>query len=196
MKTKLFYFILGAIIFSSITAIAITGINAREVSYTDSSNNETNVKSALDNVYANLNTKMALNSFGTPIYNTNQGDMQTRTSSITLNRGKYLIIKATALGSYTSTTSSQQTITNMTNTPGAISCTNNCVIRNIFSYNNKVTSSGKYDSAIYTFTNNIQHLFYVEIVEDQTTVSGSYTVNTTSTQATVYVNMIAVPINE
>ena len=51
MKTKVFYFILGAIIFSTITAVAVTSINANQVTYTDSSNNEITVESALDNLY-------------------------------------------------------------------------------------------------------------------------------------------------
>ena len=59
MKKNIFAFILGGIVFSSIAVIAVTQINANNVTYTDSSNNETTVEAALNDLYTTQTTTLA-----------------------------------------------------------------------------------------------------------------------------------------
>lgn len=63
MKTRLLYFILGAIIFSGITAVAV-GISANNITYTKQDGTETNVSSALTELYDKASSK-PLYSLGT-----------------------------------------------------------------------------------------------------------------------------------
>ena len=51
LKNRLFIFILGGILFSSITAIAVTTISADKITYTDKNNVERTVDVVLDDLY-------------------------------------------------------------------------------------------------------------------------------------------------
>ena len=115
MKAKIFYFLLGAIIFSSITAIAVTKINANEISYTDKSNNKITVDTALNNLYTEASNcilnKLNLTSDSVS-YNQSSGNrISGRQTSLELQPGSYLII-----GGYTFTDGS--TTSNSSNASG------------------------------------------------------------------------------
>lgn len=166
LKNPVFTFILGAIIFSTISVLAVTGINASQISYIDSNNNETTVDLVLDDLYSRAN-KVYTSSDITAA--TDQGDGQsTRTQSITLNKGKYIITANGALG-WPSTGSTSKSINAST---GNISCTNNCTIRVIYGHynephsSNPSTSNNTYNTiGIHTYT------YYVVVTADNTSVT-------------------------
>lgn len=55
LKNRLFIFILGGIIFSSITAFAVTTISADKITYTGKNNVERSVDKVLDDLYTTAN---------------------------------------------------------------------------------------------------------------------------------------------
>ena len=84
----------------------------------------------------------------------------------------------------------------MTNTPESITCTKNCIKNNIYSYENRIKSTGKISSSYYSVVYAVQHLFYVEVVEDGTEVTGTITANSNNEYAINYTNIVAIPINK
>ena len=50
-KSNIAYFLIGAIIFSSITALAVTEINANQITYTDKNNQTKSIDAVLDDLY-------------------------------------------------------------------------------------------------------------------------------------------------
>ena len=102
MKEKIFYFILGAIIFSSITAIAVTQINANQIVYTKNGT-DTTVDAALNDLYTTAN-KEILNSMTVKVNAQSYGprlggsDFHLATSSI-INNYRYFKIKSISLDS-------------------------------------------------------------------------------------------------
>ena len=196
-KNSLFTFILGGIIFSSISVLAVTALNASQISYTDYQNNETTVEAALDNVYSKLNSKIALNTFGTATHTISHGNViSTRTATLTLNKGKYLLYKNSVVGYHTNSTTDYPNVDTLSNISNSISCTNNCVKENIFSLADRIRSTGTIGSTnYYTITSGNYHLFYVEVVEDGTEISGTSTGGGSNSNVQS-VDIVAVPINE
>ena len=195
-KNPIFTFIIGAIIFSSITAIAVTQINANQVSYTDSNNREIKLDKALDEVYANLGTKMAINTFGTALINSSYGDrIANRTASQQLPKGKYIVVDLKGINFQ-----SNVHPTNVGEAPSDInyknlSCSNSnsCVISLITSYYGLIRatelSNSYYDHNVY-----FAYVYYVEVVDNTTTIS-SYINDGVTTFNPEYDTIIAIPIN-
>ena len=57
LKNRLFIFILGGILFSSITAFAVNTISASQITYTDKNNVEKTVDVVLDDLYDKANSQ-------------------------------------------------------------------------------------------------------------------------------------------
>ena len=198
-KNPIFTFIIGAIIFSSITAIAVTQINANQVSYTDSNNREIKLDKALDEVYANLDTKKVLNSFGTTQYATSQGSkIAPRNVSLQLTKGKYIVFDYKGHNWRTTATTYQSTfgaIENASTSYKNLACeSNSCIINDISGYANMIMpakdSSNYYNQLIVE-----AFVYYVEIKEVIDTLSASENAGGADNYMSQFDTLIAIPIN-
>lgn len=199
LKNSMFTFILGAIIFSTITALAISGINANQITYTDKNNTDTTVNLALDKLYNNLDSRIIMNTFGEAQYATSYGDrIANRTATINLNKGKYLLIDTKAFDFYHTDTIYPSAYEN-TNNSGLnyknLSCSSsNCTINYLGGYYNRVRSSSSSDLG-YQHVVGFTITYYVEIKENNDTIS-AYINDGVTTYNGEYETLIAIPINE
>ena len=179
LNSKLFLIIVCAIVFGSIGVVA-GNINASEVDYKN-----TKLDAAIDDLYNNLNTKIALNTFGTAEYDASYGvRSNSRTTSLTLDSGKYIIYVFGSISGGGNGNLYSDATQNIT-------CSSEC---------SKTKLSGKYVRASGTATTNYgtytaYSIYYVDIINDSTTVT--YVYEATSNNSNGQVALIsAIPINE
>ena len=90
LKNRLFIFILGGILFSSIAVFAVTTISADKITYTDKNNVERTVDTVLDDLYSKAN-----GSFSPELLWTNPNpasSFEEQTISLDLSEYKYIIL--------------------------------------------------------------------------------------------------------
>lgn len=163
-KNSIFMFILGAIVFSFISVVAVTQINASQISYTDFNNNATTVDLVLNDLYTKVNKTITTADITS---STAQGNGEaTKSTTITLNKGKYLITSAGSTGwpSPSSTSSSQES------TSVNISCTNNCTINKLYGHTNEPHSTNQSNNA-YNSLGLSTFVYYVEVSTDNTVIT-------------------------
>ena len=168
---KIILGILIGILFSGVGVYAATTYLASDVTYTPSNKdwNVDNVKNALDDLYSKNDDTI---SFGTPIQSSSQGPrIATRTTSITLNKGKYIvsaIISGSSMNS--SSASSSDTTTKFEILCDSNSC-NYISLSNFLSSASATTqlcSGGGYNNV-----NIVNSLYYIEILKDNTVLTGT-----------------------
>ena len=178
MKNMVFAFIIGGIVFGTITGVVAYNYNAKDVSY-----NDTTVENALNEL---KNNRINENVFGEIISNQNLGTRVAggRETSINLNKGKYLVIVnsgySVANSSSTTQSSDYQLILN---------CSSEC--------NKKFITGKKYQPlgsshGLDTYTS----LYYVEILTDNTKLSSiGITTPSTASVAGHYTALQTVKVN-
>lgn len=176
IKSRIFAFILGAIIFSSITGVAAYTLLASDIGFTPSdttwkqSNGEdiTNVGEAIDELYNKVNKEMQ---FGTPLYDQSFGDLISgRNSKLELSKGKYLVLAIYGLGSgYNSASFSTFGNSNI-----FLNCSS-CEKTRLSGQYYEVSASSAINTNIYSYGVVMNTLYYVEIVNDNDTVQIQWT---------------------
>lgn len=196
-KNRIFLVVLTAIVFTGVGVIAANTINASQVVYTNRSNEDVPLKSALDNVYNNLDTKIALNTFGDPQYATSYGNrIADRTVTTEITKGKYIVVDYKGYNwSTAATTWPSEHNANLTNsTYDNLACASgNCTITNLARYYNRVRPSNKYNSE-YLQLSIMTYAYYVEIREDTDTISAACKPTAYNNNAQTETLMI-IPIN-
>ncbi len=188
LKSRLFTFILGGIVFGTIGVFA-SNIFASQVTY-----NDTTVDLALDNVYTNLNTKMAMNTFGTSQYAYSQGNfIANRTVTLSnLSKGKYILI-STISSAYSTSSNPEELHTEFT--ANNLGCTSgNCVLHYINGFQNRKSATGEVKSG-YKINNYIGYNFYyLEVLEDTDTVTYMFNDTSASNSNVRILTLAATPI--
>ncbi len=166
MKKNILLIMLGILIG---TGISVYAINASEITY-----NDTTIDQAIDNLYTlSLRDLTFSNRIGNRSVG---GTMATgeRTANIQVNEGKYIV---TVIAGMSLDADDNTDVRTGTGTPDLrdISCTNNCVITPLvkqYSVGNSdtVNSINKYKRNVTLVSN-----FYVDVVVDNTTLTGSIT---------------------
>lgn len=178
-------FVLGLII----SAVGVYAINANNITY-----NDTTLDKALDEVYANLDTKKVLNSFGTVQYGTSQGTAKnSRTASLELSKGKYIVATNSILtwNDKTSYTSSHGLYTD----PWNIYCTSaNCIVRRLSSYHNQPKATEAV-GGYYSITSAVTSLYYLEVNNDNDTIKLTGSAGSDYNSGVHAVTLEALPIN-
>ena len=165
LKSRIFSFILGGLVFGSISAYATTQIFASQVTYEN-----TTVDQALNELYAKSNKEYTSSDV---TYSTKQGNAETeKTTSIQLNKGRYIIFASSAFGWPSTSSTSKDLIATSHN----ISCTKNCSKSLIYGWYNEPHSTQEYNNRYETIGMQTR-AFYVTVIEDGTTVTVTATTN-------------------
>ena len=165
IKNPIFTFILGAVIFGGIVGVSAYTIFANDIGYTPKdttwkkSNGEdiTNVKDAIDELYEH--TKLNFNEISSVYYN---GDRIVKSLSTKLNKGKYIvsIVKSDSLRWDDASSSRSKRTSPM------VTCDKNCNIDLLSGYINNVKSSVNN-----SFNGTAHELYYIDILDDETTIT-------------------------
>ena len=162
LKSRIFLVIVTALVFTGIGVFA-DNILASQVIY-----NSTTLDTALNTLYNMANGVYTSNNI---ISNKSQGNGEsTRTTSITLNKGRYIIMTTNALSwNSTSSTSSSNDVTST-----GLTCTNNCTISLLYGWYNEPHSSNMTNNS-YMTSALLGRMLYVIVTEDNTEVTASCT---------------------
>ncbi len=193
IKNPIFMFILG-IILSGVTVYAVS-YNANQIDFKPSNTdwNVSKVDKALDYLYDKANDKIVLNTFGTAIYETSQGDMiNSRSVTKQLGEGKYLI--AVNYGNSWWNTNSNSA-SGVTTTYPLICSSNNCDITLLSGYFNRIQPSTKTIDR-YLYQHDFISVYYVVIKNNDDRISITVNDGWSSTNDGQYVTMTIIPINE
>lgn len=193
MKRENIKFIFGIVIGVLISGITVFAVNisSANVEYdnTNSGLEATTVEGAINELYQDASKKMAINTFGTALYNESMGNLEPRTASLNLNKGKYIIAYEWGHAS---------NYANNVSTTRLESLNLDCDSCNIIPLSGKYYEthpSNKASNAGYITTSTHLDIFYVDVLEDNTSISaiggwGSYN------DYPCHVELQAVPINE
>ena len=191
MKKLIIAFILGGVVFGSITGVIALSYTAKDVTYTPSDNswNVDNVEDAIKDlkVYKDIGDFNKTN-FGDTVINNSYGNGSLKTTSLELEPGNYLInvVAADAFGS------SDATLRNSEDNSINIECnSNDCSYKKI----NSRSLSYRYAS-----NNNLRSTaagsLYLVNIKSRTTVSSSYDSGTSNNSThTISMYMTANKIN-
>lgn len=137
MKNKIISFLIGAILFSGITAYAASVYYAKDISYTKTDGQEINVESALDELYEEQNKKIS--SIGNTYTNKYYNGTKNTTNEVSLE-----IEKGTYFCSATYGNAGEYGELNYFKTSGQNMTIVNCDTYNeLYSYQNFQTASSK-----------------------------------------------------
>ena len=199
-------FIVGGIICTSIGVYATITYTASQIKYTKSNNQEVTLDSALNELYTNIDSVSDLQSqlnawnnktfnFGTPSYNTSQGTyIPTRTASVSVSKGKYLIVKNETTGWNMPSSSTSYSASHGVSTKTIACQSNNCNIRQLTGYYNQPIT-GEFGS--YKFiVSNAYNLFIVDINNDSDVITSSMgNGSSTYNDRVQYATLSAIPIS-
>lgn len=166
-KSRIFIFILGAIIFGSIGSVVAYNYNAKDIKYTpsDSSWNVKTVEDSLKELYSNRNSTL---NFYDAEYVEYQGIRSSQTITKNLSKGNYLV--AVSYFDSTNNTSPYTNQKGFENDLGVV-CDNNCKIIPITKNRKYITgTTAKLDSTYHAVRSNSQ-LFYITVTGDFSTIS-------------------------
>ena len=188
MKKNILLVLLGMVIMAGTMVIADT-LNASEIDY-----KETNVGQALDSLYTRAFKTYTVSDV---IYSSNQGNGESsKTTSVTLDKGKYLIYTASVLGwPATGTVSNDREATGI-----PLTCSD-CNPTLIYGWINESHSTNIYaitqaGTNLYSATSLVSRIYYVEILEDDTVVTAPSTTNNSNPSALAQViSMQAVKVD-
>lgn len=160
LKSRIFLVIVTALVFTGIGAFA-DNIFANQVTY-----NDTTLDLALNSLYTMANGVYTSSNITS---NSSYGNAQaTRSTTITLSKGKYIIATSNALSwPATASTSSSSELTSSN-----LSCTNNCTISRIYGWANEPHSTVATNDKYQTVALNMR-LFVVDVTEDGTIITAS-----------------------
>lgn len=198
VKSRLFFFILGAVIFGGIASVLAITLTASTTVFepTDTSwkkesgEDIENVAEALDYLYENFNQD-----YGEAQYSISIGSGNSRTNSITLNQGKYLLITVDgySAGTPSSAASAQAINTKMVE----CSVNENCLIKKLSGYNSTARATAKENDSQYHYVTESINAFYVKVLSESATISLSRSSGIAAQYAArvpIYVTFSAIPL--
>ena len=198
LKSRLLCFILGAVIFGSIGVVSAYTLLANDTAFTPTDENWKkedgtdieDVASALDYLYENFNL-----SYGDAQYANAIGASNTKTGSITLNKGKYILITTDGYSAGTpSSASSQQAVSTK-----MVECSSgtNCIIKRLAGYNTTTRATAKENDNQYHYVVESINAYYINVLSDSTTISLTRTSGIASQYAArvpIFVKYMAIPL--
>ena len=141
---------------------------------------------------------MILNTFWTPLYATSQGNkIIPRSVSLEVPKGKYIVVDYKGHNwrvSETTWPSSYGSNPNNADYKNLKCSSNNCVIRELASYWNRIRPT-KDSSNLYNQLINETFTYYVEIEENSDTLISTHNDGSTNTNMSQYITIIAIPIS-
>ena len=174
-------------IFGSIGVVSAYTILANDIGYTpkDTTWEVDNVKDAIDDLYSNSIKKIIFNTFGTVKYSDTLTNISTtsRTHSITLQKGKYLVLRIDSGGWTQGNVKINEPNTRILN-----SNDNNTIIQEI--YGRTYQNSGTGDFLAHLIIN----FYYVEISDNEDTLFYDY-VSGSNGSLPVTQALNAIPLN-
>ena len=181
MKKNIVFFMLVAIIFTSIGVYAGTRISAADIDY-----NDTTVEAAINDLYSEAYKDI---SFGTALYSQNQGELlASRSTTLTLNKGEYIM--AVIWNKGYGTTGTDQLVNDQTIN---ITCTNNCIKQKLSSKSYRSTARNTAYSTYHLAGWVAINLYYVKVDSDISVITNQQT-DTANAQIGQGVILHAVPI--
>ena len=176
-KNPIFTFILGGILFGSITGVVAYSYSSNDISYTpkDTNWNVDNVGSAIDDLY---NNRISENAFGTVLYSSSQGDkIGKRSTSLNVSNNNLNTSEFNLGSDYEN-----------------LSCNNadNCTIKQLGKYWNRIRPSSM-SSCGYTHYSVMSYLYYVDVKSSSENVL-SYITEDAYTYSGTSVTIIAIPV--
>lgn len=188
MKTIL-AIVITAVVCTTIGVIA-GNINANQVTYTKD-NTDISVSSALDNLYSNLETKMAINAFGNALISSSYGDrIANRTTSQQLNKGKYIVIDYKGFDYSAPGYPTSATHVNWIGYRTLKCSSNNCTLNLLADYMHSIKASLNNDHVV-----GYIDVYFLEVVDDSDTISAYINDGAIGSDAQ-YESIIVIPINE
>ena len=196
MKNKilshLFMFIIGGLIFGSIAVYASTKAGANEIEYTpkDSTWNVSSVNEALNSLYESAGDSNP--TFGTPFFNQSQGDLlPNRTTSLKLDRGKYLVVAIFNQG----TVRPNNSVSNHADSQIPMTCEKDCEKEFLYGKAYQSTASAKAYSIYYLRGIINMSMYYVKINSESDTLTITFNEDTNNNQVGQAVILQAIPIS-
>ncbi len=187
-KSPICMFVLGLVLATCISVYAIT---ASQVTY-----NDTPLDEVLDGVYSNLNSKMALNTFGTPVTNYSIGNANTdKTTTLTLNSGKYLLVAIH--GNSYETGNTDHSTGNLNGIVAECTSGSCSTMQRLYGYH--ISTAGALHSNRAAKGQTWAYIYYVEVLENDTVISTTYHYSgsvTPKTDVGAHAVLSAIPINE
>lgn len=190
LRSRIFAFILGAIMFSCISVYATIKIQASEIGYIDKNNNEITVEAALNSLYTLAEAKQII--FGTPIYKNIRSTSSTTAKTLSFSdvtKGNYIVVVSENYA-WTSTTAYDNAI----DTASSISCSNNnCTSSSLLGKELHKSGTVKKDD-YYVNEKNKLYIYRLE-TKDTTNVSIQYVNSLDGTKYPSSVHAVLVPIS-
>lgn len=181
MKKNIILVLITAIICISGTVLA-TNISADQIQYDEN----TTVKDKLDDLYDKANREPQ---FGTALYSNSSGDqLASRTGSLNLTKGKYIVLVG-LVSAYLQSTTESKTISGV-----PLTCSNDCTTQKISSYGVAQTSSAKSADSNYSKLGVQTSIYYVKLNSNSGTVSYTYNTDAYNTVANSII-IHAIPIS-
>ena len=183
MKKNIVFFMLVAIMFTSIGVYAGTRISAADIDY-----NDTTVEAAINDLYLEAYKNIT---FATSLYNQSQGEkIANRSTSLTLSNGDYIVIALSNFGS--AATSKNTSVAASTQT---ISCNNGCTKQKIAGRDYKGFAKDMINSTSYLNGHLDISVFYVKVNSASDTITSvSSNANYSNTKLGETVALQAIPI--
>ena len=190
-KSNIFSFIFGLIVMACIGVVY--AINADQIEYGTGT-----LEDALDELYSKSDEKIIMNTFGETQYSASYGNATTsQTGSLTLDKGKYLIVvgKGDAYNASASTGTTGKSLSDV-----VIDCSDNCSsITALYGYYNivKGTSSAVTTTTTFSSAFAYSYLYYIEVLNDNSVITATHNYAGTVEKNRVgsYIVLAAVPIN-
>ena len=169
-KSRIFCFLLGVVLSCGITTALAFAYLAPDVGFTpkDDKWEVDDVKEALDSLHGSI---WDMGSFETTIYNQNLGQLTAKNTSITLNKGNYIILATADLG-YNTTTESNGVYANS----GSFSFeydSSKCNFTDMSSKHYRSLASTRFNN-MYSISRFENFLYFVEVKEDNVSIKFKY----------------------
>ena len=193
LKSRIFSFILGAVIFGFIGVVSAYTLLASDTEYhpKDEDWEVDNVSDALDYLYENVNLE-----YGAAQYSVSVGKGNTKTHSITLKPGKYLLISVDGFSAGTPSSVSSSYSANSKTI--ACSVANNCKIKKLSGYYSRAQATEKENDSQYHYVIQDVNSYYIEIYNTNETFSitrNSGIASQYANRVPIYVGFTAIPIS-
>ncbi|MBR1416290.1 MAG: hypothetical protein IJ572_00540 [Bacilli bacterium] len=193
IKSRIFSFFLGAIIFGFFGVVYAENFLARDVSYEPKDDNfeVDNVSDALDYLYENVNLK-----FNQAQYSVSVGPGNSKTNSITLTKGKYILLIVDGFSAGTPTSIASSYSVNSKN----ITCStaSNCIIKKLSGYASRAQATAKENDSQYHYVLQDVCSFFVEVLSENETISltrNSGIASQYANRVPIYVGFSAIPLS-
>ena len=203
LNSKIFLVLITMVI-TAVTTVSVTTAaqikaDAEEITYTPTNINfnVSSAKNALDSIYRSLNNRIAINSFGTPVYKDMVGSANSNIKSVfnNVSSGKYLLVQ-TDNESYVVTTAGS-TVNDggsiYSNNSRVVCTTGTCAVAQISGMHNYSGASSAY-KGYYVHGRTVSQLFVVDVETNGTTITVNNEIQENVTGASENLIAVLIPI--